>query len=349
MSAAAAPPALAAYDDCIDQLHRRWLRGALPPALREVARSLPYAMGFSPQPRWRTWRDVYGTPVFRALPFLIAEAFPSVPRATVEQLGFAHALTILLALIDDRLNDCQLAFARDTNLLRHAVEAEITAVLATTVGQRGDFWRRVRHDVRAYVHGHATEPTLWIGGQRAYNHSHYARDSAAKTAVCRISAVAVALLGGASPAAVRRVVALLDHYLVGMQYLDDAVDWEEDFRGGRWTYFLQLHLRPQEARRAVPVTLAALRSRVVTSQVTADFFARGSRHYAACLRLLAAFDMPTFRDWVTHRRDKLHGMATARRHQQDTYRQHFVQTLARAFDDQYPIMLRKSSSRSKRM
>ncbi|MBI1814677.1 MAG: hypothetical protein HYR72_06850 [Deltaproteobacteria bacterium] len=349
MSDAAATPALRAFDDRIDHLYRRWLRSALPPTLREVARALPHAMSFSPQPRWRTWRDVYGTPVFRALPFLIAEAFPSVPRATLEQLGVAHVLIILLALIDDRLNDRQLAFARDTNLLRYAVEGEIHALLGTTVGPRADFWRRFRRDVSEYVDGHSTEPVLWIGRRPAYTHSHYARDSAAKTAVCRITAVAVALLGGAPPPAVRRVVALLDHYLVGMQYLDDAVDWEEDFRGGRWTYFLQLHLRPQEARRAVPVTLAALRSRVATSQVTADFFARGSRHYAACLRLLGAFDMPTFRDWVIHKRDRLHGMATARRQQQDTYRQHFVQTLTRAFDDQYPIMLRKSSSRSKRM
>ncbi|MBI4518092.1 MAG: hypothetical protein HY699_19995 [Deltaproteobacteria bacterium] len=338
-----ADSALAAYDRRVDRAFRRWVNKTLPPELRGAAFSLPYRLGYSAQPGWRSWRDVFGTPVFRSLPYLVGEGFPHVARVQLDSLGLAHVLLIFLALVDDAALDSQVGFSRSTNLIRRSLELELGARLATAVGALPGFWRLYRRMFREYNAGHASEPALWAGMESRYDHARYARDSAAKTAIAGLPGLAVALLGGATPAAVSRLGRVIDRYLVGMQYLDDAADWEDDFRSGRWTYFIQLHLQPGERRQpgAAPgavalrhrssISIATMRKRVAASAVTEEFLFRASGHYAACVDLLEEFTMPAFRRQASAKRDALARLAGARRQLREQQRDQFIHALRRCW------------------
>ena len=321
-------PGLAAYDRSIDEAYRRWVETLAAP-LQSIAFALPHHIGHA-RSRWRSWRQVFPTPATRALPWLVAEGFPAVSPAAGAQLCAAYVFGAFLALIDDRLIDRQAAFSRNLNLVRRCLEAEVLRCLAI-VGRHEGFWRLYRHAFRQYAAAHAREPQLWRGTGARAGHSRYVRESAAKTAIARVPVVAIGVLGGATPAGLSRLEQLVDHYLVAMQYADDVADWEDDFRSGRWTYFIQQHLSAAEARRTAPVTLAELRVRVAAAATTEDFLCRASWHYAACIRASRAFAVPRLRAWVGQRRDQLRTLAVERQCARQQPQRALVQELERAW------------------
>ena len=301
--------ALAAYDRAIDSAFENWAN-AQTAALRPVAFALPRHIGHA-DPRWRGWQQVFPTAATRALPWLVAEGFPGIVPATRESLCVAYVFGVLVALVDDRLIDGQVAFSREMNLVRRGLEAEAQRRLAV-VGAHAGFWRHYRAAFRAYAAAHAREPELWRGAGARDGDTRYAVESAAKTAIARLPLLAIGAVGGASGPQLTRLVCVVDHYLVAMQYADDVSDWEDDFRGGRWTYFIQRHLTDAEAKRTKSITLAELRRRVADGAVTEDFLCRASFHYAACIRASRPFAAPTLRAWVAQRRDEMRALAAAR-------------------------------------
>ena len=315
----------ATYDRLIDGAFRRWV-ATLTPTLRPVAFELPRRVGHA-RGRWHGWQQVFPTTATRALPWLVAEGFPRVTQAARASLCVAYVFGVLVALVDDRLIDGQVAFSRELNLVRRSLEAESQRRLAV-IGKHDGFWRRYRKAFRAYAAAHAREPQLWGGDGAGDGHRCYARESAAKTAIARLPMLAIGALGGARAPGLARLSRLVDHYLVGMQYADDASDWEDDFRGGRWTYFIQRHLSEAEARRTAPITEAELRRRVAAGTVTEEFLCRASFHYAACIRCSRWFEMPTLRAWVAQRRDEMRESAVARQRARLQPQQDFAYTLA---------------------
>jgi hypothetical protein len=331
LSAGAVSAGLASYDRAVDADFHRWL-AALPPQLRPGARRLPHDIGLSDQPRWCSWRSVFATPVMRALPCLVAEGFPGVSRTHVRALGTAHALLVFLAFLDDRLNDGQAHLTRETNLIRRSLEAELQRQLAVAVGADRPFWKYFQRAFAAYTDAHAREPALWAGTVPDYTHAQYARDAAAKIAIGKLPALAVAGLGGAEPARLNWLSKLLDHCMIALQYVDDVHDWEEDFSGGRFTYFVLCHLSRAEARRQAPVRRAELRARVVGGSHASEFLTRAARHYRACLSLLDGASMATMRGWVEQRCARMMAEAAMRPHPDDAERQSFAAALRQCWE-----------------
>ncbi|HVN83782.1 MAG TPA: hypothetical protein VMW17_02955 [Candidatus Binatia bacterium] len=303
------PRSLAAYDRMIDEAYRRWLH-TLPSSLRTIGHALPGTITLGAT-RWRSWQHVFPIATTRALPWLVGEAFPAVPPATHASLSVAFVLGALVALVDDRLIDAQADFTRDLNLTRRCLEAHVHQRLSV-VGRHAEFWRHYRRAFRVYVAAHAREPQLWLGISESSGHARYARESLAKSAVARLSIVALGAVGGASASDLDRLARLVDHYLIAMQYADDVADCEEDFRRGRWTFFIQQHLTPAEIRRKTPIRLTQLRRRIDAAPIAEDFLCQASWHYAACTRESQPFAMPTLRAWVGDRRDQLRALAMAR-------------------------------------
>ena len=317
---------LGEYDRLIDDAFRNWV-ATLAPALRHVAFELPHRIGHARR-RWHSWRQVFPTPTTRALPWLVAEGFPRVTPAARASLCVAYVFGVFVALIDDRLIDGQVAFSRELNLVRRSLAVEAQRRLAV-VGAHERFWRHYRRAFRAYTWAHGQEPQRWYGEGVRGAHLGYARESAAKTAIARLPMLAIAALGGATASDFTRIARLIDHYLIAMQYTDDAGDWEEDFRTGRWTYFIQLHLSRAEALRRAPIRLAEMRRRVATAAITEDFLCRASWHYARCIRLSQPLAIPTLRAWVATRRDAMCAAAVAR-HEARLHPQHaFARALRR--------------------
>jgi hypothetical protein len=304
---------LAAYDRSVDREFRHWVRAAFEPSLRQIAFELPYRIGLLPNRPWRTWTAVFHTPVMRSLPYLVAEAAPVLERRWLVPLGVANILIVFLAFFDDRLNDGQMPFGREENLVRRGMEAEVQARLAEAVGARRDFWQIFRRAFRDYADAHSAEPSLWAGALTAYDHRRYARDSAAKIAIGKLPALAAAMLGGLSASQISRLSHLIDHCMIALQYADDVTDYDDDFREGRCTFFVLRHLGPGERPKSSRITRTELRTRVATSPAAEEFLRQAGRHYTACLRLLDEFAMPTFRSWVNERLAVLQADIRARR------------------------------------
>jgi hypothetical protein len=301
------------YDRLIDEEYERWLKIGLPTPLRKTAEQLPHRIGLSPDRRWRSWRRVFRTPVFRALPLLVAEGYPGVTRDQLRSLGLAHVLLIFSAFIDDRLNDGQVAFSRDLNLVRASMEAELLARLACSIGSHHDFWSLYRDAHRRYTDSHARESGYWTGRRAAYDDRRYSREAAGKIAIAGLPALALAILGRATSDQLDQLARAIEHCFIALQYADDAADWEEDFVAGRITYFVALHLEGLPENGSIKPRLAALRARVATSGITERFWTRAGRHYGRALGLLARFDVPTFGAWLEQERRALEAEAEARR------------------------------------
>lgn len=248
---------------------------------------------------------MFHNPITRTLPGAVAEAFPTVTPVHLRRLGLAHVLCLALAFLDDRLNDDDVAFSRDLNLLKRSMEAEMQARLSEVVGTHAGYWRAARQALRDYAVAHVREAADWRGG-RAEDDSHarYARAAAGKLAPARLSALAVAILGGASTSVQTRITRAVDECVIGLQYVDDVDDWEEDYRRGRPTYFVRRHLTAHEWRRRERVPVAELRSRVHLSDTGVEFLQRASHHFGRCATLLDGLPMPTLRTWAARQRDE---------------------------------------------
>lgn len=312
MIAPAPSPLLAHYDAQIDGAFRRWLHAALPPSLRATALTLPHCIGLTQSRRWRSWRGVFRSPLMRALPALVAETFPT-SSGRIEALGLAHVLLAFVAFVDDRLNDQQTPFVRDVYLVRRCMEAEAEARCIEAAGDRPEFWRIARQMFQQYGAAHAREARRWSAGTWRDDHPRYAREAAGKIAIAQLPAVALALTGGASRAEIDRLVAAFNHCLVALQYTDDVADWQEDFRSGRWTYFVRRHLRANQRHDREAMTMSQLKQRVATGPATAEFLECAVRHYDAALGLTRGFAMPTLHAWIADRCNAVRADVTARR------------------------------------
>lgn len=249
----------------------------------------------------------------RSLPGLVAEAFPAVRGVRLEQLGLAHILLAFVAFVDDRLNDAQTAFTREAYLVRRSMEAEAEAQLTAAVGARAEFWCIAQQMFERYTAAHAREARRWSGAPCRDNHIRCADEAAGKIAIAQLPAVAAALIGGASRVEIARLTAAFDHCFVALQYTDDVADWEDDFSGNRWTYFVRRHLRPSEARGRRAATVTQLKRRIASGSAPEEFLARAVRHYDAALEATRGLALPTLRAWIEACRDAAQADAAARR------------------------------------
>jgi hypothetical protein len=314
------------YDAVIDSAFGRWAAG-LPPRLRDVALALPHRLGHSSVARWRTWRDVFPTAAVRALPGMVAEGFPQVSRARRDHLWIAYILIWFLALMDDATLDAQVAFSRETNLLRRALDLELQAHLALAVGRDPFLARFIRRAFCAYAAGHRDEATRWDSSPAAPSRARFIRETVTKAAPATIPLVALGRLGGASPRALARLTRLGAHFFLALQYRDDLTDWEEDFRAGRRTYFLERHGQAGDGHGRQPIAVGELRQRVGSATVTEEFLRRAAAHYQACGRIGAQLSLPTLHQSAVAQAAAMRAAADQHRRAQRAARAQFARAL----------------------
>ncbi|MEM9694788.1 MAG: hypothetical protein AAGA56_19730, partial [Myxococcota bacterium] len=224
----------------VDARYRRMLAG-LPPALRLPAEQLPYRLGLVPAPEI-TWGSVFHHRITLEAPAVIFEGLLATPGLpTFTPVADAHLLAIVDAFATDRVMDGQ---------LREGVElGELLEVLSRLREVRDRRLKEVDADAASAFHEaddrardamdrerHALSGRIPVGFD-AYEAISFAKQAPAFPAC-------LALARALDPAGhlPRRVHAVLRAIVLGLQFYDDVLDWEDDReRGGAWAVCLALH------------------------------------------------------------------------------------------------------------
>ena len=205
--------------------------GALPIEQRELARTLPFRLGLTPQPDI-PWSEVFQHRVTLAAPALFAEAMPHADERSVRHATISHMFAVIEAFTTDRIQDEQvpdpegalkrlaagLRFVRDSRIQDLDADARSAFAIAD-------------RDVRD---AHAREQEI-LKARRGVPLHRYAKISLQKQAVGFPATMALARaerLDHGRRAVIREA---LSGIWLGLQYADDVLDWEDDYeRGGAW-------------------------------------------------------------------------------------------------------------------
>jgi len=225
----------------VDALYSGFV-STLPIGLRALADDLPHVLGLAPATGFR-WSEVFSHEVTLEAPALVAEAFPRLRTEVVRQAVLAHALSVIEAFGTDRILDGQIEGSPELHaLLEHLREARC-AVLEQVHPESGALARQADRETRSAIR----EERELLSQLGAATFGDYRRISLGKQAVGFPASIALAHAAGASEAQVEEVRRALAGTWLGLQFEDDAVDWEDDWRRGHGAWAVSLARRRLES------------------------------------------------------------------------------------------------------
>jgi hypothetical protein len=269
----------------------------LPPELRTLARGLPHELGLAPGPNV-TWSEVFSHEVTLHAPALLAEAMPAAAPAQVRDAVLAHMLAVIEAFGTDRIQDGQvtqsarlsdvLAYlrqARDRTMLRLTDEIEPFAVAD----------RETRDSILA--------ERAMLARAEVSTPAQYEAISLGKQAVGFPAAIALAKAAGWETARLRTLQSTLASVWLGLQFEDDVLDWEDDWRrGGAWAVCLARGRYTQSPRsRERPTMPNALQRYVLESGVLPRLLAMARRKYCGVRRRALVLGAHRLAAWAEQR------------------------------------------------
>jgi hypothetical protein len=206
----------------------------LPVELQAEAGTLARAVGLVPVADV-PWSNVFKNEVVLAAPALFAEAMPLATPAMVRLATTAHMLAVIDAFAVDRLLDRQ---ATQTPGLQRLLD-HVRAARDHAIGELGEVgaspYVEAEYDAICAIN---TERML-LQQAVGLSFSDYSRLSLAKQAVAFPGSLALARAAGWGARHQRAVQQILRGIVLGLQFHDDVVDWEDDFRhGGAWAVSL---------------------------------------------------------------------------------------------------------------
>lgn len=290
----------------IDALYAGFADG-LPIDLRALALALPHVLGLAPT-AGHTWSQVFSQRVTLEAPEFFAEALQPVGADVIRNAVFAHALAVIEAFGTDRVADGQvrkspellrlldeLRSARNTLLERVHPGASALAIAAD---------REAREAIRE-------ERSLLIR-LGAATFQEYRRISLGKQALGFSASVALAQHARANAQTVELVKRALAGVWLGLQFEDDAADWEDDWRQGQGAWAVSLARRRLETEKQQsderPTEPDLIRRRVFGTRVlylmlkSSRHQYRSARRYA---RLLGADGLVRWAERCTAQLDRM--------------------------------------------
>jgi hypothetical protein len=215
---------------------------SLPARLRPLASDLPHSLGLAPA-EGLPWSQVFSHEVTLEAPALVAEAFPRANGELVRRAILGHALSVIEAFCTDRLEDSQVRRTPELlELLEHIRSARDSVIeqvfpgCVPTVREADRKTQQAIHEERAL-----------LSSLGAASFEDYKRISLAKQAVGLPACLAFARAVGATSSQVQEIQRALSGVWLGLQYEDDAVDWEEDWQRGGGAWAVSLARRRLEA------------------------------------------------------------------------------------------------------
>lgn len=288
----------------IDALYAGYAN-ALPAHQRSMALDLPYLLGLSPAPG-RRWCDVFTNVVTLEAPRLIADALVGVRPDQLRTAVLAHGLAVIEAFGQDRIADRQVKptpeltallteFRRGRNQLLAELWPESVALAARADTESSEAIR---------------EEHALLSRIAAVTFGEYRRISLGKQAVGFPASIALAVATGASPGQIEQLKRLLTGVWLGLQFEDDAGDWEDDWRrgGGAWAVSLarrRLEAVGSDRSDERPTEPDIVRRRVLKMRVL-YLMLRDARHqYRTAWRHARALGAPAIVRWAEYRQTRL--------------------------------------------
>jgi hypothetical protein len=268
----------------------------LPPNLQTAARELPFELNLAPGPNVG-WSDVFSHEVTLQAPALFAEAMPKAAPAQIRDAVLAHMLAVIEAFGSDRLQDGQTKDSiRLHDLLACLRLARDRAIL------------RLTDDVDPYA-ASDRETSDSILAERAMlaraevaSFAEYEAISLGKQSVGFPATMALARAVGLEKSELLLVERTLAGVALGLQFEDDVMDWEDDWRrGGAWAVCLargeRVHFRSNER----PTVPNALQRFVLESRVLPRMLGLARRKYGAVRRRASLLGARRLASWAEQR------------------------------------------------
>jgi hypothetical protein len=230
-------------NNLIDELYGGFT-SSLPSDLQPLARALPHVLGLAPTPGAH-WSEVFSHPVTLAAPSLVAEALPRAGPELVRRAVLAHALSVIEAFGHDRVADGQVRRSPELHALLEHLRTARDSVLERIQPGAARLARAADQETRDAI---ADEHEL-LSRVGAATFGDYHRLSLAKQAVGFPASVALATASGATESQLEEIKRTLRGVWLGLQFEDDAVDWEDDWRRGHGAWAVSLARRKLEAVR----------------------------------------------------------------------------------------------------
>jgi hypothetical protein len=289
--------------ELIDGLYEDFIHSLSAP-LSESARALAVTLRLAPE-RGIPWSKVFSHQVTLAAPALVAEGFPSVDGAQVRAAVVAHMFAVLDAFGTDRIADRQVAASAELLELLRALRNKRDAAILRVPTIPGD-------ETVTYAHADRTTRTaiereaaiLSLG--RPVSFEEYEAVSLGKQAVGLPASLALGFAGGADVSRLRTLSALLGGVWLGLQMVDDVIDWEDDAaRGGAWAVVL--------AGAPPSADQVATRRAVLESGVIARMLSRARRHYRSVHRGAKSLRFVQLGEWARERQSSVEKLLEAER------------------------------------
>jgi len=178
----------------------------------------------------RRWRGVEWVQ-----PLVLSAAW-AVPAASRQAIAVANAMTTMHAHIQREATDVVARHSREQLPLGSLLYTQVLRQYQQLFPSNSFFWRLLEG-----YHLEWAEAVLWEqqrkwGGVRRYSREETFRQAGIR-ALLKISGAAVALLSG-NQQIITPLSSVLDQVHVALQLVDGIVNWREDLRAQRATYFL---------------------------------------------------------------------------------------------------------------
>lgn len=195
-------------------------------------RGLPMSEGLLAQRRAR-WVEPFG-PMPYYLPFWLSEVFPQVLPEEVHHVAIVNVFLYHYYTIKDDAMDLKHLDVKAT-LIADVILGEALRRLAEAGVVDSMFYRDLSRYMNEAVHA---ELRLIDHGDTPFSEDDF--DALGrKASLAKVSVSALATINK-DRHLYPTIEQGLDHMAVGVQLLDDLVDWDEDLRSGRFTYPLYL-------------------------------------------------------------------------------------------------------------
>jgi hypothetical protein len=278
----------------IDALYASFC-AAVPEEMRELARSLAFELRLTPAPGI-PWSGVFKHRVTLQAPCLLFERTAGLEPWALERATLAHMLAVIEAFGTDRIADRQIAGTPElSRVLALARAARDEALLgiggASAVQMAQDADRGTRDAI-------AKERDL-LGSSEGVDFETYEAVSGGKQSVGLPASMVLARAAGFDPPQLEAVSSTLMGVWLGLQFLDDVVDWEDDVtHGGAWAVVLSRRSEP-----SVPPTTNpdALKQHVLSSGVLAKMLALSAQRFDSALAGAESLGAEGLAEWLRAR------------------------------------------------
>ena len=269
--------------------------GTLPLDLQHEARVLARAVGLVPVSDV-PWSSVFKNEVTLAAPALFAKAMPLATPDMVMRATTAHMLAIIDAFAVDRMLDQQATGGPQMRRLLEHVRAGRDRAICELTGEQTSPFLDGEYDAVCAIN---TERLLLQNGV-PLSFSDYSRLSLAKQAVAFPASLALAQVAGWGGRRQRAVQHVLRGIVLGLQFHDDVVDWEEDWHsGGAWAVSLCRGLGTAAAASAAAQDdLVALRGQIHASGVLATMMNLSRLRYREAHRIATLLGAESLATWA---------------------------------------------------